>query len=198
MTPEIQLQLLQLAIIIATSVAVWMNTRNRRTDASTAVIAADAKQANAVTELALMNYEERKALSESVSVVRDKLSYLQGQYDKEQQTATKKIDGLESQMKELGTNYEARIHGLETEITGLNKIIAARDETIAELKNQVKTLSETVEKFLLAQTTIPPVAQPNNIVTPGVIPIELTVKGGITATSPLETNVADATESSTP
>lgn len=151
-----ELQVLTVGVVFILAIIRIIDAFSGRTVADTAA-------AKAVTQLALTNNQERQFLQAQVSGLSDKVSFEQGKNT----TADSKITGLEAQVRELSAAYEARIRDLEAEIkdlnktiADLNKTIAARDETISELKSQVKTLSETVEKFLAAQAVVPPLPIP--------------------------------------
>ncbi len=200
MTPEIQLQILEIVILILGAGVFWANTRNRRTDASTAVIAADAKQADAVTALALMNNQERIAaqqerqfMQEQVSVLREAIAAtkatnveLQGRLDRLQvkyDASETQARSLEKQMSELTqarTADQTIIAEMKAEIISLNKTIAARDETIKGLEKRINELYERVIGTKTSTSQMPAVSG-------GAIPIDITATGTITATPTLET-----------
>jgi peptidoglycan hydrolase CwlO-like protein len=167
MTTEIQLQIIQIIMWIVGGVLLWLNTRNRRTDAQTAGLAADAKQADAVTALALMNNQERQAaqserqnVQEQVSVLRETVAAehatnaaLQAQFDKLQLKAdasAAQVRSLENDMNtvtQARTADQARINSLEAEIKELNKTIGARDDTIAKQEATIGRLSTTIAEL---------------------------------------------------
>jgi len=171
MTTEVQLQIIQLIVIIVGAVAVWMNTRNRRTDAGTAVVvanaaalAADTKQAEAFTAQSIENHNERRFLQEQVTVLRESVAAglatntaLQGRLDRLQvkaDSSEEKVRNNETQMSELNkarSADQAIIAEMKAEIRDLNKTIVTLTDENKDLKTRFNDL---FERFIIVQANV--------------------------------------------